>query len=469
MDGIQHVYMTDSEGISTVYTTENENENDYIDVIALIREILNKWWIVALASILACGLVVAGTLVFKMTYKCTPVYAAKAMLNMKTSGVVPLTMTEKSLDQSYVNDYSQMMKTHRVVDRVIADTGIDTTYEELIKHISAEAIPETSMMSVTVKYPDYRIVKEILDDLIKVTSESAVEIIGIEPPVQFDFEQSTVPCNRSDINTAKFAFFGFAGGFILSIAGIVLFYLTDKKVRSVEDVIEESGLHILSAMVSEKKHAEYINASATRKLYNEICALKPTAKTIGFYALRDENKRLLMRHFIEFLKSEGKRVCYVNTQLANPENGLKISRVSNVAVNEYLDGKSEYVLNIDNVDNIIATEKKVSYVIPAKAQRTVELLSGNAFDRLLETLKECFDVIVVDVASLEYSGDWRVVSDKLDAGIAVVELGNNTKEDCKILGTYYPDNMIDGLVVMNIKKKNNRAFRKTYRKYMGLN
>ncbi len=466
MDGIQHLYKADSEGVTAVYTAENDDE--YIDIIALIREILRKWWIVALASILVCCVAIAGTIVYKKTYKCKPVYAAKAMLNMKSSGVAPINMTEKSLDQSYINDYSQLMKTHRVIDRVIADTGIDITYDDLVEQISAAAIPETSMMTVTVRYSDYMVVGEILNDLIRVTSESAVEIIGIEPPIQFDYDQSLLPCNRPKINTGKYALFGFAGGFILSIIGITLFFMTDKKVRSIEDVADESGLHIISAMVSEKKHAEYINASATRKLYNEICALKPNVKTIGFYSLRDENKRLLMRHFIEFLKSEGKKVVYVNTQFANPEKGLMVSRASNISINEYLDVKSEYVLNIDNVDNVIATEKKVSYIIPAKSQRAVELLSGTAFDRLLETLKECYDVVVVDVASLDYSVDWRVVSDKLDAGVAVVELGNNTKEDCKILGTYYPDSMFDGLVVMNIKKKNNRSFRKTYGKYMGI-
>ncbi len=432
------------------------NDYIYIDFSGILKTIVKKLWIIILTAVIVAGIAGGVMYVYKMTYRYTPMYAAKVKMIMSPVGAGAKSSTMST-------EFGELMRSHKVIDKVIEDLGLNISYSQLVRQISMSSVSGTNMVSVTVKYPDVNIAKSILDEVVVTTSSYAVDKLGIAPPAEYDYDQSDAPYNAPGISVKKAILYGATGGAVLALVAIILFSLMDKKIRSASEVKKETELEILSATVKDGKKPNPLNTIAMQSLYGELCAIGTDNKTLGMYTFRNEDKRYLIKQFVEFLKEGGKKTVYLNTQMTNPERGLATEKKSKTSMNDYLAGKT------DKVDQIIAEENGVSYIIPEKTKIAVEMLSGDNFTKLINELKKRFDIVIVDVEPLAFGGDWKVLSEKLDMNVMVVEIGKTLKKDCKDLSEEFSADFLNGFVAINAKKSMGREFKREYGRFMGLN
>lgn len=99
-------------------------------------------------------------------------------------------------------------------------------------------------------------------------------------------------------------------------------------------------------------------------------------------------------------------------------------------------------------DCLMETDIPGFYLLLAGAQvpNAAELLGGNNFKRLIATLRESFDIVIVDTAPLGLVIDSAVVAPEMDGVVLVIDSTNNSykseqrviaqlrKTGCKLLG-----------------------------------
>ncbi len=439
-----------------------KEKNDYIliDFTGLIKAMFNSLWFLIAVGVLGAVLTYAVGYIYTSNIQYTPMYSSTVKL-YSTSAYSSASRTAST----QMNDYYEIMRTRRVANQVISDFNLNMTYREFTGQISRSMVTDTNMMYITVMFPNAEVGKEILDDLITVTSAYALEIMGTIPVEVYDEAQvAERPSNVPVLPTKKLLVFGFAGSFLLAFLIVLFLFLSDNKVRTSEDVKAESKLDVLSAVLDKKnKKSPGINKASMQSLYGELRMIKPDAKTICFYTFSDENKGSVIKDYLSFLTEAGKKAVYLDTEITNPKWGIEVSEESKNSLNDYLEGK------VNDIAKITSKDDGGNYIKPVQANNTIELLTGNSFDTLIDKLRSEYDVILVDTAPFAYSAEAKVIRGKFDVTIVVAQLGKTKREDCASLSNSFKENELDGVIVTNVKGNiKKKAFKREYGRFMGL-
>ena len=247
-----------------------KEKNDYIliDFTGLIKAMFKSLWFLIAVGVLGAVLTYAVGYIYTSNLQYTPMYSSTVKLYSTSAYSSAAARTAST----QMNDYYEIMRTRRVANQVISDFNLNMTYREFTGQISRSMVSDTNMMYITVTFPNAEVAKEILDDLITVTSAYALEIMGTIPVEVYDEAQvAEKPSNVPVLPTKKLLVFGFAGSFLLAFLVVLFLYLSDNKVRTSEDVEEESKLDILSAVLDKKnKKSPEINKALHTMIANNI-------------------------------------------------------------------------------------------------------------------------------------------------------------------------------------------------------
>ncbi len=168
----------------------------------------------------------------------------------------------------------------------------------------------------------------------------------------------------------------------------------------------------------------------------------------------------MARSFVELKK----KVLFIDTDLRKSVIANKISEGKvEGGLSHYLSGQKKLQ------DVIYETETKNLYLIPAGTvpPNPSELLSGQAFDKMIHACKEIFDFIIIDCAPLGMVIDAAVVAPRCDGSLLLIEAGNvkyhhaqEVKKNLEKTGT-----PILGCVLNKVdRRRDNRYYGKEYAK-----
>ena len=108
-----------------------DNTDIEIDVLELFHVLLNKFWIILLAGIIAGLAFIGGTILF-----ITPQYESTTkMYVLSKQDNNTLTQQDMQTSLSLTKDYAELIKSRTVTEGVIAQLNLDLTHEELLKKI----------------------------------------------------------------------------------------------------------------------------------------------------------------------------------------------------------------------------------------------------------------------------------------------------------------------------------------------
>lgn len=218
-----------------------------IDLMRLLKAVWRHAVIIMLAVFLCGG---AG---FSLAYwGVPPKYQASALLYVNNSsisvGSTSISLSDLSASQTLVDTYIAILNTRLTLNEVIAQAGVDYTFEEMIgsKMIEAEAVNGTEIFEVTVTSKDPEEAERIANTIVKVLPDKIAQIVDGSSVRTVDL--AVVPKKKSSPSYTTYTLMGALVGLLISGGIVVVRELLDDQIHSEDDLLQAYSLPVLAGI-----------------------------------------------------------------------------------------------------------------------------------------------------------------------------------------------------------------------------
>ena len=219
-----------------------DNTDIEIDVLELFHVLLNKFWIIHLAGIIAALAFVGGTILF-----ITPQYQSTTkMYVLSKQDNNTITQQDMQTSLSLTKDYAELIKSRTVTEGVIAQLNLDLTHEQLLGKVSVDSATDTRILSITVTDPDPYEACKIANAIRDVAANHIKNVMDIDAVNVV--ETANIPDQKSSPNISKNGVIGGLLGVLLSVAIILIAYISNDTIKTQEDVERYLGLSMLGTI-----------------------------------------------------------------------------------------------------------------------------------------------------------------------------------------------------------------------------
>ena len=187
-----------------------------------------------------------------------------------------ITTADLTLNSKLVENYKEISVSRRVLNKVIENLKLNTTYPELKKQITVSTKTDAELISITVKDADNQLACNIANEIAKVFVQETEELFGVKNVHILD--EAVVSYIPYNINLFKnIVIFAFVGG-ILVFADILLVNMLDTTIKTDSDVEKATGLPVLATIVftdmnsKSKKTSKTSRSSKSSKVSEDIPA-----------------------------------------------------------------------------------------------------------------------------------------------------------------------------------------------------
>ena len=224
----------------------SDDREDVIDLMELFHVLLRRWYL-----ILICGFLGAAAAFGYTKLRVVPQYEASSMLYIfdKNSGI------DLNLSKQLSADFPILVKSRPVLEKVIDDLKLDTSYEALAGTITFTNPSSSSIIKISVRNPDPELACEISNTMLDVTAEYIASVMLTDKPSTV--EEAVVPTYPVSPNVKKNVMMGGMFGIVVMAGILVVLYLLDDRIKSEEDIERYLGLTTLASIPisrGEKKH-----------------------------------------------------------------------------------------------------------------------------------------------------------------------------------------------------------------------
>lgn len=222
-----------------------KDEEMEIDLLELFHVLWRKIVVIVFCFILGVVLAGVGTKLL-----ITPQYSATSTIYILSKTTSLTSMADIQLGAALTGDFKSLATTRTVVEEVIDQLNLDTTYGALVSTITVENPADTHFLKTTVKNPDPKLAMEISNAMSSVIADKVAEIMATDKPTTVEKAiEATSPVSP---NVQKNALLGGVLLAFLSIAVILLRYFMDDTIKNEDDVEKYLGLNTLAAIPFEK-------------------------------------------------------------------------------------------------------------------------------------------------------------------------------------------------------------------------
>jgi len=216
-----------------------------VDLAYIAKAIWQKIWVVAVVSLIlaAIGFSLAAFVI-------TPTYSASVMLYVNNSSFTmgdlgfSISSSELTAAQSLAKTYTVLLKNRTTLERLIDETGVDYTWEDVYEMIESGPVNETEVMSVTVTCEDPYEAEKIANGIALVLPQRVAEIVeGASMEV---VDSAIADTEKVGPSITMFTIVGFLLGAILSVVVMIVMVLMDNTVHDDEYVIKTYNYPILA-------------------------------------------------------------------------------------------------------------------------------------------------------------------------------------------------------------------------------
>ena len=211
-----------------------------IDLKELFEFIKNK---LGLLIIITVGICLLGCVYGLFLQK--PMYKSYTTIILSGSDS-QITQSELSLSKSLVDTYAEIVKSRRVLEQVIEELNLDTTYEKLSNKISVTSVNNTEIIKITVADTDPTEAKNIANVTANYFTKEVVDLYKVNNVNVLDEANTTnIPYN---INVAKQIIIYLFIGFIIGAGVLFVIFYFDRTIKSAEQVEQKIKLPILGSV-----------------------------------------------------------------------------------------------------------------------------------------------------------------------------------------------------------------------------
>ena len=481
-----------------------------IDIKRVFKAVWKRFWLVALSAFLAAVLVFFATV-----YLITPQYQSAATFYVNNGSLsvggtsISLTSGDITAAKSLVDTYIVILKSRACLTDVIDYAGIDISYEDLYRMVTAHSLNETEIFQVVVTHTDPAEAEKIANAIAYILPKRIASIVEGTSANVVDY--AVRPAEPSSPSRLKNTLFGFLIGALLSTLTLAIREIFDTTSRTEEDLEQVSSHPILAAVPdmsvsskggyyygygkSKKKYAQTAkNPSADPKASEETSIIGKSISFAAFEAYKllrtklqfsftdeikcpvigissamaGEGKSLSSVNLAYSLSQLEKRVLLIDCDMRRPSLSVKLPIQKSPGLSEYLTGHA----GPEDITQLCRVDEEGTFVAVASGRNPpnpIELLSSAKMANAIAQLREHFDYIILDLPPVGEVSDAMVAAKLVDGILLVVRQDYcNTTALSSAIGQFeFIHSRILGLVMNCVGEHGGSYYRygKKYSKY----
>ncbi|HFU4233403.1 TPA: YveK family protein [Streptococcus suis] len=217
-----------------------------IDVLALLRTIWRKKFLILLTAILTTGLAFAYS-----AFLATPQYDSTTRLyvvNQSGDNGAVITNQDLQAGSFLVKDYKEIILSQDVLKNVTTTLGIT---DDIKEKITVNIPVDTRILSITVRDSDPNQAATIANTL---RDEAAKKIIEVTKVSDVTTLEAALPAeNPSTPQTKRNLVLGFVAGAFIATALVLVLEVLDDRVKRPQDIEEGLGMTLLGVVPQAAK------------------------------------------------------------------------------------------------------------------------------------------------------------------------------------------------------------------------
>lgn len=399
----------------------------------LLRLLQRQWLFIWLAAILGAGLGIAWAATR------TPEYTADAdVLVVVTSGQSTGELAQgSSFSQQQARNFAAVAGREIVLAPVIKELGLDVTVNDLRDSISVSVPLNTSMISIqaTDSSPDLAaaIANSTAKHLSATVAALSPKVNDVQgAPVNAQLIESAVPPDRpSSPNYLLLTLFGILGGLVLGVAWLVVSELAVAKVVSAEQVEATLHTHTLGEIARDTHYDEHpiavvgsplsLRAEEIRHVRTALKFLpdNPHQVFVISSAVSGEGKSSSAANLAAAFAAENVSTCLVEADLRRPRQHDLLDLTPGPGLSDVIIGRS----SLDEAMQVWGPDDLHVLLAGAVPPNASELLGSERGQRVLEGLREQFDVVLIDTPPVTAVTDASIVGRQFGGIVLVTGAG----------------------------------------------
>lgn len=250
----------------------DEVEIDLGEILALL---LHKAWLILLCALLAAmaGFGISKFLITEQFESTTKVY----ILSKQNNNTI--TYSDVQLGSQLTKDYTQLIKSRKVLEKVIADGTLTESYESFSDRISVTIPTDTRIISITVTDEDPLMAQYLADEIRKVASEQIKNVMDIQAVNVVD--EANLPKEPSSPSIPKWTAIAFLIGGVLCAAIILVHYMLDDTIKTSDDVEKYLGLSTLGTIPTREDNEKQKHKKGKHTRSSEKAPKKGSKTAVG--------------------------------------------------------------------------------------------------------------------------------------------------------------------------------------------
>lgn len=342
----------------------------------------------------------AGTIYSVFILK--PEYKSQATVILSSDKSKNTVQSEINANKNLIDTYTEVVKSHRVLDRVKSEMQIEDTYEQLVKKVTVASLKDTEIISISVvdlnKNHSYSLANKIADtftdEIGQIYNDKSVNVL----------DRAVEPQKPYNVDIVKQEAIYAAAGIVLATAVIFLMFYFDRTIKTTEQIEQLFKLPIYGKVrkletekqkQQRKKRAEKaakLEAKQAAKLEKEQ---QKEAKKAEKLAAKLEKQ--------EKTSNEELGVDYQDGEEAGAEETQSTQKP---------EAEVKPVVEIKAVGRkIIAEEKALQEKLAAEAEVEADELETDEFNE--EMLDEDSELVLRDNPKSKVSEDFRTIRTSL--------------------------------------------------------
>lgn len=447
-----------------------------------LKEIFNMFWNrkVPIIIIILIFTIIGGIYTINFV---KPLYSSSITLILVSSkgenqenGNQTITTNDITVNSKLILTYSELLKSDNILNKVISNLDIDMSEEKLRDTIMVKEVNNTEMIQITVTHKNPAESAQIANELAKVFSEEVEEMYNIKN-IQI-MGEADIPIEPSNINHAKDVMIFMIIGIVIGSTYVLIMNMFDTTIKTIEEVENEFKLPVLTSIPIYTDKIKTTKNGDNEELIAHLDAKSPISETfrtlrtnIQFINNKNELKIILVT---STLPKEGKSFISANLAITFAQMGKKVILVDadmrkgrqNVIFKvAQKPGLSNYLLSVNansktNISNYVQnTQVDGLSLLPAGdiPPNPSELLVSETMINTVETLRNEYDIVVLDGPPTELVTDSLILTRIVDSTIIVTACKETKKGNLHriIKNIQNVGGKISGIVVnkMNVSKK----------------
>ncbi|WP_455133510.1 Wzz/FepE/Etk N-terminal domain-containing protein [Microbacterium aurum] len=391
-----------------------------MDLTRFYRMIRKSWVLLLSVTLVGAAVGAAAAFVLPATYTSTERLFIVFDLPANAEASERVQANNYAVQKAF--SYVEVVTAPVVLDKVIADLGLNTTAKDLAEDVSASVPLNSAVISIAASAgnPDDAAVlataiSNAFVDYVVNTLESP-STGGAGPVHAVVLQPAIAPTRASGISPLAMIVVGAMLGLLIGLLVCFVLTLRDKRVHSSRDVAE-LGAEYLAGIPEAPRHSD-----------GRYLAVRDTPSSAEADAFRRLRTRFVLAGertpgaiaVASSIGGEGASTVAANLALAFAESGAAVALIDG----DVRFGRQSDLVGTaaESVDAATAAPGAVA-VIGIDPDPTTGGLTHGAFEATMATARRRFDVVIIDSAPVLQADDAQIVADLADRTLLVAASG----------------------------------------------